>query len=194
MARAWLIVAALAARAGAEEAKAPLTAPWEVIRMVPAPADLRPALSRDEALALASKYSGFPTDAAAQARFVLYWDTELDVPPRARWLPVRLAVRAWVVSLPNASFVRASNKERVNCPLHVAVDAETGQFLAAFGDSAKQWAQGSYPEKPQLHYGELLPAREPPKHTVRQMLAAGGYRPSPLGQFFLRYGIVRSGG
>jgi hypothetical protein len=184
----------LPAAMAADEPKSadlPLTHPQEIIRIAPAPPEFKPAISREKAIELAVRYSGFELEnKAVEARLASYSDIE-TLGGEGPAFPDRVSAEAWVVSFPNASFNTKQEKpSEIKCPLHVAIHARSGQFLAAYGDSAKTWVKA----KPAWQEWTFAEPKEPPILNVRYVLQKYSYRPSPTGQFFVRYATITTGG
>jgi len=189
-----LMGALLPAAMAADEPKSadlPLMAPQEIIKIAPAAPELKPAITREKAIELAVKYSGFELDnKAAEARLVMYSDLE-TLGGEGPAFPDRVSAEAWVVSFPSARFNTREEKPReIKCPLHVAIHARSGQFLAAYGDSAKTWVKA----EPAWQEWTFAEPKDSPALNVQYVLQKYSYRPSATGQFFVRYATITTGG
>ena len=168
----------------------PLTEPREIIKVAPAPADAEPKISRDKAIQLARKYSGFEVGKTVEAKLVLYADTEHPRGEDRPLFPYHQPVLAWLVWLPTASFELEGPEEKretIKCPLHVGIHAESGRFLGAYGDSATKWTKGGPNPAGLWSNCTFAEADRAPRVTVREVLQTYGHRPSPTGQVFVRY-------
>ena len=175
----------------ADDGAIPLVEPRSVIEFQPLPKNVTLEIPKERALELAAKYSGFPADETVTVRAGLFSDKEY---PRFGKAPLPAAVPAWVVYFSKATVEMPGPEGRtkqINCPMHVAVDGQSGKFLCAYGDSAVNWAKGR-PDVPvnlaaQWDFSE---PKDPPELTVKEVLQKFNYRRDETGQVFVRYSRI----
>ncbi len=174
----------------ATDGDVPLTKPDVVIEILPAADDVKWVISRENALDLATTYSGFALDETVTIRRVMYADKAHPRGKEEPLFPWNEPTPAWLVSFPNASIesTRADGKpEEVLCPVHVGIHGESGTFLGAFGDSTEKWAEGGPTASSSWSEWAFSEPEALPKRTVKAVLETYHCRPSETGQFFVRY-------